>query len=312
MDKAVGTNWAGHLDDRWQRLVETVRHVMAAGDGLAYVAHFTDGIYNFAAAPEDELDETNTEARRKHEWYQRIGRQLNLVHEAAEGWTRPLQSGRLIRLIFASDHGAVLHFTLRPHEYIVGIAHGADRIEAADRQMARITDDVRILLALGTENPGGYHDRPGRLEPSSNTRLNVQLDDDVVGARYAQIHQRHVSGADLHYLACYAGGRRVGQVDAFDDDAVAHFFTTITPDARRRQYADIVPRLQVVIRRLGFQFRPLLDGPLSRLVLDVEQGALYYRVLNDDVALLAVTLDQSRVWEAEQRLDKAIAEQRGQ
>ncbi|WP_131742104.1 hypothetical protein [Actinomadura roseirufa] len=315
MDRTVATDRAEHVDGKWRRLIETVERGMAAGEGLAYLAHFTDGIYNFGTAPAAAAtgDEGREEGPRRDR-YRRIGRQLNLVHEAADGWTRPLDSGRLIRTVLASDQGAMLHFTLRPHEYLVGVARGAGRIEAADRQAALITGDVRNLHGLGSENPGGYEAFAARVappDPPSASTLRTRVAPGRDGHRYADVHERYVCGTDLHYLACFTGGEPLGEVDAFEDEQVAHFFAAITPAARRRLYIGIVPRLDVLVRRLGFQLRALLDGPLTRIVLDVEEGALYYRILPGGVTVLGVTLDQSKVWDAEQRLEKAVAEQLG-
>ncbi|TYB45546.1 hypothetical protein [Actinomadura chibensis] len=306
----IVTDQAGHLDERWRRLIETVRRGMAADDGLRYLAHFTDGIYNFGMGPVPVPDEERDGAQGEFERYRRIGRRLNEVAETADSWLRPLDSGELIRLVFASERGAILHFGVRPHEYLVGVARGADRIETADRQLAKISEDVRALLALGPKNPGGYQPLPDRLDAPARSELRV-VGADESGRAFAELHRRHVSHTDLHYLATYVGDRLVSEVDAFDDPGVDEFFIGATPDSRRSRYADIVRRVNVLARRLGFQMRALLDGNLTRIVLDVEQGALYYRVLPDDVVMLGVTLDQRMVWEAEQRMNKVIAEQFG-
>ncbi len=56
---------------------------------------------------------------------------------------------------------------------------------------------------------------------------------------------------------------------------------------------------------------PLLGGVLRRVVLDVEAGALYFRRLGEDDALIGVTLDQAKVAVAEASLNtlaQAIAD----
>jgi hypothetical protein len=72
--------------------------------------------------------------------------------------------------------------------------------------------------------------------------------------------------------------------------------------ARRRFYEGFAAELVALTGRLDRLVRAPLGGPLDRLVLDVEQGALVVRRLGPREHLVGVTVDQEQVAGAEDAL----------
>ncbi|MGW0862267.1 hypothetical protein [Streptomyces koelreuteriae] len=120
---------------------------------------------------------------------------------------------------------------------------------------------------------------------------------------------RAALGVDgLHYLAYYAAGVPTCTADIFRHrDLSAHFGTSTTPQQRRDKYSLLGHLLPGVTRRMDTSLHALLDGRIHQIVLNVEQGAVYFQHLKEGHYLVAVSLDHSRLAEADRHLERLAA-----
>jgi hypothetical protein len=307
-DRPVYADQAVHVDEHSDNLIALCRGAVAADGGLIHVAHYTRGIYDFAV---DRLEEPAMSAGKVdqvREERRRVGRQLNFTVGRLEEMLQPLQSGRLIRLVLDFGRSAVYYFTTRQGEYLVGLALDGTRIEAADEMMADLATGIRDLHRLGPEDPGGFQHRPARVPASARPRPEVYgaADLDVAHARMARICGDAVHPKDLHYIAHHHEGDLGFGVDVLADPSLRVFFRDITPEARRSRYQEIGRLLVPLSRRLDRQIHELTGGQLTRTILDVEEGALYYHRLGGGEFLLGVTVDQAMVLQADRRMAEVL------
>jgi hypothetical protein len=107
----------------------------------------------------------------------------------------------------------------------------------------------------------------------------------------------------LHYVALHhVDGRPGTSVDLLDHRDLDPFFTVTDRERRRARYRRIGELLPGVVEQMNRSLRALTDGELARLVLDVEQGAIYFHALPNARYLVGVTLDQERVADADARM----------
>ena len=99
-------------------------------------------------------------------------------------------------------------------------------------------------------------------------------------------------------------GNVVSATDCLDAPAIRHLFTQMTPEARRRNYFELAKRFKVLAEELGQLMRAAVNGRLVRIVLDVEQGAIFSYRLPGKSYMVGVTLVQSQVGDADQRMAK--------
>ena len=113
-----------------------------------------------------------------------------------------------------------------------------------------------------------------------------------------------VSAADLHYVAYYVRRSCVFHLDVLEDPALGRFVEVLTADDRRAQYARHGSVLPELLAGLGPNLREMDSGGLIRVVLDVERGALYHFVVDQetDRYLVGVTLDQDMVYVTDAKL----------
>ncbi|MEU8238104.1 hypothetical protein AB0C07_07665 [Actinoplanes missouriensis] len=126
------------------------------------------------------------------------------------------------------------------------------------------------------------------------------------GSSLAALCREWLDLADIHYASVFVGGEQIAVADILHHRGLRHFDSGTTPYERRRFYAALGHELDDYSTQLDRKVHDLLDGELAYLVLDVERGAVYYHALGDRVYLVAVTLDQDRVAEAEVRV-RALA-----
>lgn len=299
------TRRAGHVDASAGTLLleHTVKEVFEGAAGLAHTANFIDGMFRFAVEDADLAPED----RRLHE---QIGGRLGPTFAKIDSWTAPLDSGRLIRLVVSCDTGGVYYISLRPGETQFGVAREGAPVETGDRQMAQISDRVRELYSLGPENLGGYGTFVPAL-PDVPEPAPVLFEAPGADGRLAELARRRVSPLDLHYVSGHRGGEHLFSTDVLTDDGLGTYFRKVSVTEHRKRYEEIFLFSRELVRSLTYRLRPALRGRLTRLVMDVEQGALYYRCLPDDLALFGVTLRQNNVWDADRRLETIIEEYTG-
>ncbi|MEU4569348.1 hypothetical protein [Micromonospora sp. NPDC023956] len=144
-------------------------------------------------------------------------------------------------------------------------------------------------------DPGSSVGVPPVPRPVLSSRLGRSTPDLAATCR------RHVSVEDLHYVAVCRAGRVEATEDVLDDPRLVRFFDDVTPQRRRHFYALLGQRVDVHLRTLVRATHLALGSRVRRLVLDVEQGALFCYPVGLDRYLLAITLDQHLVWAADDR-----------
>ncbi|MGC4952314.1 hypothetical protein ACLQ2P_03730 [Actinomadura citrea] len=301
----TATRRAGHIDAGAGTLLleNTVKEVFEGAAGLLHTANFIDGMFRFAVEDTD----LSPEDRKLHA---QIGGRLGPTFAKIDSWTASLDCGRLIRLVLSCAAGGVYYISLRPGETQFGVAREGAAVERGDRQMAQISDQVRELYSLGPENLGGYSTYAPVL-PDVPEPAPVLFEAPDADARLVELSRRRVSPLDLHYVSGHRGGDHLFSTDVLTDDSLGTYFRKVSVAEHRKRYEEIFLASRQLVRSLSYRLRPALRGRLSRLVMDVEQGALYYRCLPDDLALFGVTLRQKNVWDADRRLETIIDEYTG-
>ncbi|WP_144128099.1 hypothetical protein [Catellatospora sichuanensis] len=115
----------------------------------------------------------------------------------------------------------------------------------------------------------------------------------------------------LHYIALYeppdgqpdAPAQRIFSVDAFEQ--AKYRLRQVSPHQRRELYQAEGLRIIERHHELNRELSVLYTGRLTRMVLDVEQGALYHYEISREPSrhLIAVTLDQDHVYTTDAELD---------
>ncbi|MET8234618.1 hypothetical protein ABZS77_28470 [Micromonospora sp. NPDC005298] len=291
------------------------RGLLLSGCGVYHVAHYTSGVLDFAldllahpSAPSS--DETDPAQRR--EAYRRVGAQL--VYRVSELHRRlgELHTGALIRTIVQTRTGLVFCNSVVGNEHIVGFAAvpGADadavadpdRVSAVDRAAAHLATDLRRLLRQRSQNPGGWEADTDGAATSPGTageefrpyRSGAPTPDGTLAALRPQ---------GLHYLSHHRMGDQQWAVDILDHPDLEPFFNRgITVADRRDRYQRLAGDLSLLALQVGRDLRRAVAGYVTRLVLDVEMGAVYYYRLSPDDYLVGVTLDQDWVARADDEL----------
>ncbi|MDX3659895.1 hypothetical protein PV646_21560 [Streptomyces sp. ID05-26A] len=298
---------ADHLGEEFRETVSACRDVVRKTQSLAHVAHYSRGVYDFSV---NTLEDT---AHLKS--LQSLGRRLGFVVNEMEQSLQAARTGSLIRIVAHTERGAVICETVVPREFVVGVClserregeplSAASDVRTADHAVSELVTGLRARISLHSQNPGGWSSEDEvealtSIEPAREPLVEVtaEVPDRVLAACRAAV--RH---EDLHYVAYCADGAVLAEVDQFGHPSIAPFFTQMTVEARRTFYRGFSQELGTVARR----FNRLVAGSapgglLMRLVLDVEQGAVYYYRLSTGSYLAGVTINQARVSGADDRL----------
>jgi hypothetical protein len=111
-----------------------------------------------------------------------------------------------------------------------------------------------------------------------------------------------LSADDVHFIGYYVNGDCRFHLDVLDSTTLNRFFRGLDRNHRRLAYERAGRQLDWVISRLNTYMRRLDGGILVRTVLDVEQGALYYYWIDQNVYLTGLTMDQPKVLIADEKL----------
>jgi hypothetical protein len=292
--------WRAHCGD-----------ALRATPELHHVAHYSTGIYNFDADVFDLPGVADRLGDRPATWWRseirRTGRQLTFQAEQMNQRLQFLGTGDLIRTVLDGDQGAVICNRVIPGVYLVGCTISAkpvppDRaadVRAADSAMADLVTRLRVELSRSPQNPGGF--RPTWADEAQGGEA-LNPDDlfiggaDPEGARLAGSSLR-VRG--LHLATLFRAGTPLWTVDILRDPRLGKWHTDLSVSTRRRSYAEIGREMEQIATGFGRASRASLRGPLRRLVLDLEQGAIYFYRTGPVDYLVGVTLDQSRVADAD-------------
>ncbi|WP_433308616.1 hypothetical protein ACQP0U_18335 [Micromonospora sp. CA-269861] len=293
------------------------RGLLLGGYGVYHVAHYTTGVLDFALDlldhPSTPVPDAETTPEQRREGYRRVGAQL--VYRVSELNRRlgELHTGALIRTVVQTHTGLVFCNSVVGNEHVVGFAAvpgtdiepvaDLDRVSVVDQAAAQVATDLRRLLRQRSQNPGGWEGGVGD-EPRGGTAPGEGFPPHLSGASAPDGAIMAVLRPDrLHYLSHHRAGEQAWAVDILGHPDLGTFFNRgVTVADRRDRYQRLAGDLSLLALQVGRDLRRAVAGDVTRLVLDVEMGAIYHYRLSADDYLVGVTLDQDMVALADQEM----------
>lgn len=286
---------------------EFVRHAGAP----RHLAKYDHGVYELAVDMLDdpELLAAGTGASaQKRDAYRTCGQQLAFLMTALDQKLAEAETGRLIRMVCHAERGALFCTTVTPQNYVLGIAFGAAALERrgapilpqvelvrdADKCTCELADHLRGWLGLPLQNLGGWASHKP-LTAAEISRDRPEPTGENLAAALAP--------NSLIYLARNRQGTIVEEADLFDHDEVAAARPAhLNAGSVRSFYRRLTNEFGMHSRQLGQTTRQAVRGRMLRIVLDVEQGAVYYYRLGPADYLVGVTVNQSQVARADEEV----------
>ncbi|NUP79162.1 MAG: hypothetical protein HOV96_16625 [Nonomuraea sp.] len=288
MDSTEDVRRAPHAESAesgYDPLIEACAAVFKLG-GADYLAHFGNGLFNFSmsrglAASADALSA-----------YELSCRQLVILVERYERLLQGLRMGDLMRIVVASSDRALACCRIRPGQYLVGVSAEDDQL---DRRVCEAAVATRAIYRLPDEMMGGRRDLP--LDDDPTPGIRIHRDGDPPPSFVSVVNAR-----DLHYAGCFHEGRPPAAADAFPD--LGKWFSNTARETRRETIQQLGGTLRQELAHLCHALRLVMTGSVERLVLDIQEGALYVLAPagTDDGLLVGLTFDQYEVDRAERRL----------
>ncbi|MEV0682125.1 hypothetical protein AB0I60_36955 [Actinosynnema sp. NPDC050436] len=285
------------------------REAVGRHASLPYVGYVSKGVFRFSF---DRLGE-EFDGRVA---LQQLGRRVAQFAEELDGQLQEPDTGPLIRTVVHTERGEVVCNFVIPREYVVVVAETApaavagpltddDAVAAVDEELAKLTTDLRTLISLPSLNHGGWETAHATRPLSSVNHV-----EDPCVAEFAPVPEDVRAGLaatvrpkDVHYLAYHADGEVVAEADHLGHASLDRFYTKVEVEDRRAFYREFGWQLESIVRKFNRMLSGAAAGGLvTRLVLDVERGAVYYYQLDPGEYLVGVTLDQSRVRDADERI----------
>ncbi|GAA4227595.1 hypothetical protein GCM10022254_15670 [Actinomadura meridiana] len=315
------------------RTVDEFRRWVCQQGAPHHLAKYNRGTYEVAVDVLDDpaLADVPGASPDRRDLYQAAGQQLGFMMTALDRELSDAETGRLIRLVLHAEQGALYSVEVTPRNYVLGIVFGlaaAARGESptslprcalvreADMFVSGLASVLRDRLGLPNENPGGWLSRLREVEGGRTdtaplprpSRATVPSTWGSMGA-HADRLARELDPTEVVYLARCRDARVLAEADLFEDDRVAAARPPGEPPQRTRSYyRRLAEECAVYARQLGQVARQAVRGRMLRVVLDVEQGAVYYYRLGPADYLMGVTLNQSRVSEADETIGDLAAE----
>ncbi|WP_190014907.1 hypothetical protein [Streptomyces lucensis] len=306
-------------------LADQLRRILGS-DGLAHLVLYdgdTAKVVLDAAATTTGTDDAESAS------HERTGRQLHYILEELEPDFAALRTGALIRTVLRVPTGAVFYYLVEPGFHLYGATGAVDRLDELDARMAECVNGLRMPARFSPLNYGSwFNEEPWVGQPVAAPPQPPQPDPEPSGRASAPVGghlaERRPEDADapldaadalrsaldvggLHYIAYHESSTRAWVYDIFDHPGLGSFFRGQTPDRRRERYRLMGQLLPGVTQRMNLSLRAIMRGELLQVVLDVEQGAVYFHALPGRRYLVGVTLDQSRVTEADRRVARLAA-----
>ncbi|GLZ41967.1 hypothetical protein [Actinokineospora sp. NBRC 105648] len=292
------TGWQSRVDDRvdpddaaMAAVLADCEELMARTPELDYLAYVGLG------TPLVELVRTGVPAGTPGappsgslaEAFKRLAKQMALRVWHLDRELQVARTGRLIRTVLHSEGHALFYDMVRPGVEFLGVVTLTDhpdsdqRVWAGDRAVAALADKLRARAELKSVNYGSFE------APFDGTAPQVPATGGVEDRLRAA-----VGPVGLHFASYWAGDRSV-VLDCLDDPELAADHVGITPAARRGFHLRFARDLRTLATELKQTCGGALRGRLNRVVLDVEQGAVYYLRLPAQRYVTAVTIRQPMV-----------------
>lgn len=314
----ITTHIAGHLgDQREQALLGVCTQAFTDTVGLHHLAYYTDRVLDFA------LDVLDDEARApRHSTPSarpgllRLGRQLCGEFELLDDRLRHAHTGALIRTVLRTDDAEIVCDPVVRAQYLVGVTYTEDQdyideSNRVDRSLGELVKELRVHVGLRSQNIGGFETdtEPVPTEDPARTAPTVVMRRGVSAKPVEDACLAALNPHGLHLIATCVDDEIVFMADVFEHRALSLYFAgPITPKYRRGFYLDLANQLVGIRARLARVSARMLRGQLKRVVLDVEQGAVYYFRVNSRMHLVGVTLHQPRVRQTDLRMAELAME----
>lgn len=250
---------------------------------------------------------------------ERDGRQLFYILEELAPDFAELRTGALIRTVVRVPSGALLYHSVAA-DFHLCCATRQDRITELIARMNEGMDDLRPAVRYSMLHRRAYPSRYAAAAAASEkppTSEHVAEADDVgEGSPYTvdtaadeatgitDLLRAALGVHGLHYVAYYAAGVPTCTADIFRHPALRGHFGSATPQQRRDRYGLLGQLFPGVTGRMNTSLHALLGGEIQQIVLNVEQGAVYFQQLYDRHYLLGVSLNQSQLAEADQHIER--------
>ncbi|WP_285780446.1 hypothetical protein [Microtetraspora sp. NBRC 13810] len=296
-----------HAQTGYEEIIDLCGGRFDDDSAFEYLAYFDGGFYDFAIdvlrrrVEFGLLDDDSPAVRRED--YPSALRQLCIKVEEFDRAMSVFDSGELLRTVVEFDDGVTHLGRVRPREYLAAITLDRGRADQLDEGASTLVTTIRReVYGLGDEDPGGYADTRVRplAQPSSPRHTG-----DLPAALYTEMLRLcswQLAVGDLHYVALFQNWSPAFAADLFDTAALQKWFRG-RQDRRRKQYEDFGRGLRSDLPQLAHALRLFSVRPIRRLVLDVQEGALYYYPLaGEGDFLLGMTYHQPGVYQAELRL----------
>lgn len=316
---------ATHVTDAFEEMITLCRDTVRADNTLAYMAHYTVGVYDFSVDVLADIYAECHSVEHRREDYGRIGRQVAFAASNLDRTLEDVRTGTVIRLVLHASDGMLICCPVIPKEYVVALTVDPSVLSTAGEPLTELpgavvadaatTDLVtacRNRLGLRTQDPGGWPPRSDDTETGSSQtsaagllheklfqHTNIPEPDQQSVADLCSVT---IDPDDLHYVAHCRGADIISIADYLDHRQVSRFFTQISPEARRKFYGDFCRRLCLLAGQLGRVVAPAIGSPVERIVVDVQQGAIYYYRLRAGEYLVGVTLEQRGVEAADRKM----------
>ncbi|MFB9832696.1 hypothetical protein [Actinoallomurus acaciae] len=331
-NRASVHEWAGSRSAE-QDTVSAFHDYVCRWGGPHYLAKYDHGVYEFAVdvLDDQELFSSGSDASpdRRH-FYQAAAQQLAFMMTALDQRLSELETGRLIRLVLHAERGAMFCVSATPKNYVLAIVFGAAAavkgraarvlpqvgiVRDADMFVSGIADGIRDRLGVPSLNPGGWRtalptvDPPSPEGPPRDDAVRSALQRrssplSTLGGRLPDL----LSPDELVYLAHCRTGDIVAEADILDHEQIVELRPHLPPRAMRTLYRHVAEEFATFTRQLSQLARQAIRGRMLRIVLDVEQGALYYYRLGPRDYLVGVTVNQKRVSQSDRRMGELVAD----
>jgi hypothetical protein len=251
-------------------------------------------------------------------------RQLVIQVERFDRDLAELRSGELMRTVVTTGREGVHCGRVRPDEYLTALRRGdagageagsvAQVVDRMDEQACYAVTDIRRHYGLDDEYPGGWENP---LPPPLTRTASLTVYDDKpaghAGDRMVALCEAALNVEDLQYVAFFTGSKLEFSADVLADPELAAqpWFTepfggwltdTQARETQRDRYRRFGESLPKALAQVAHALRAMNCGTIESLVLDVQQGAIYVRVLTSPPGLaLGVTLHQHAVRRADLR-----------
>lgn len=293
------------------------RETFAHEPQLHYLGYFRHGRCDFSM---DVLDNPGLRRGACRQALTMLGTQLTCQAIQFDEILQAARTGELIRTVLHTPAGVVICDSVVPGEHLMGFGFHAAAAYPVDRAVSGLATELRRRKGMASLNPGGWETAsvpspvlayapPMPPYPSVTRPFASVLGR---GSRTGfDAFRRDMRPTELHVVAYCEDGVPVRMVDQLGHPWLADFFQGISVNRRRKFYLEFCRTLGRRLPKLNRLLTEVPGGPLVRFVLDVEQGAVYYRRLTARTYLFGVTIDQRQVSECDRQMEKLAREFEG-